>query len=460
MGDVIELFGSPVRSGGWTEQEKAELYRAASLLGARGLPFDSEFGTTDDGDPWFLFIGRGTGEVLAHFARIDGTFVVHHAAADVVFESRDIRDLVDRVLVFPDRSVGRASGDAFHAHIAVTVAALGLSLESLSQFFEGGEAELAPEGEASAAQADDAPAAQWLLDDDEALPGTDDETIAGDDGGEPEGEPADPAPQVRAVDVEEPQEEPIAAAGDSPTHVDPVRDSFHVDLDMPEGLPLVPVDLTFDGVVLSGGQADDTLVGSDQADFLSGGDGRDLIIANGGDDIVAAEGGNDTVLGGDGNDILAGGTGDDLLHGGKGDDLMLGGAGDDLLYGGKGNDTLQGNAGQDTLSGDSGDDLLLASSGEAVLIGGNGQNVFHFGEGSAVAYAGEDRDIFVFEEGERADVVIHDFDPEMDELYYLNGSGIRVEVDTRSPAGDDLILHPSLGGTLTILFDDPHPAGT
>ena len=71
MGDVIELFGSPVRSGGWTEQEKAELYRAASLLGARGLPFDSEFGTTDDGDPWFLFIGRGTDAAI----RLDDDYV-------------------------------------------------------------------------------------------------------------------------------------------------------------------------------------------------------------------------------------------------------------------------------------------------------------------------------------------------------------------------------------------------
>ncbi|WP_374449734.1 calcium-binding protein, partial [Stella sp.] len=408
---------------------------------------------------WFLFVGRGTGEVLAHFARIDGTFVVHHAAADVVFESRDIRDLVDRVLVFPDRTVGRASGDALYSHLVVTAAALGLSLEALSEFLDRQEIASAP--------ADDAPeppvapdsVASWTLPDEpDGTAG--DETVAG-DGTEDDAADAGPEPQVEAVEVDA----DAGASVDTPVASEPVvagPQEFDVPpLQTTEEADFVPVRGSFDGVVLEGGGADDTLVGTGGADFLAGGDGRDLILAGAGDDVVLGGRGDDTVLGGDGNDLLAGGDGDDHLHGGQGNDLLLGGQGNDLLYGGKGDDTLQGFSGNDTLSGDSGDDLLLASDGDAVLIGGSGTNIFHFAPGEAVAYAGEDRDIFVYEEGERSDVVIRDFDPDKDELYYLDPNGRREIIDLLQQAVDgEVVINASLGGRLTILFDDGDAALT
>ncbi len=460
MGDVIELFGSPMRSGGWSEQEKAELYRAASLLGARGLPFDTESGITDDGDPWFLFIGRGTGEVLVHFARIGGMFVVHHAAADVVFESGDIRDLVDRVLLFPERSVGRASGEALHAHLAVTVAALGLSLEALGQFFDDPDFDsslledtIAP---ASAPEADSA----WLVPEDPDSVTADVETMAGGTTADSVAPDSEPAPQVRAVEVGSVEGSLPAEAGGVPDPASPVGEGFHFTHDAMVHVPaFAPTPGAFDGVVVEGGTANDTLMGTSGSDFLSGGDGHDLIIAGDGDDVVVAGRGNDTVLGGEGDDVLSGGDGDDLLYGGQGDDLLLGGEGDDQLFGGKGDDTLQGFSGHDTLSGDGGDDLLIASGGDAVMIGGDGTNIFHFAPGAAVAYGGGDKDIFVFEEGERSNVVIHDFDPEEDELYYLDTSGKRLDVALMPEPGEiEMILHPGNGGSLRIFFDnDPSP---
>lgn len=460
MGDVIELFGSPMRSGGWTEQEKAELYRAASLLGARGLPFDTESGTTDDGDPWFLFIGRGTGEVLVHFARIEGMFVVHHAAADVVFEARDIRDLVDRVLVFPDRSIGRVSSDALHAHLAVTVAALGLSLEALSQFFDDADFDSVPLDDVAAAPASPSDAeAAWLLADDQDTPPADDDTVAGSAAVDRMTPDSEPGPQVHAVEVmsgEELSAKPEEAADTATGAVNDYHfgsDKIH-DEEMFSSVPG-----SFNGAIIEGSTANDTLMGTAGADFLLGGEGHDLIIAGGGNDVVVAGGGDDTVLGGDGDDIVAGGDGNDLLYGGQGDDLLMGGAGNDMLYGGKGNDTLQGYLGHDTLSGDGGDDLLIASSGDAVLIGGDGANIFHFAPGDAVAYGGDDKDIFVYEEGERSNVVIHDFDPDQDELYYLDTAGHRVALEPASDTenGEVTLLTPN-GGSLRIYFDDdPSP---
>lgn len=459
---MIELFGSQPRPNGWTEQEKAELYRAAALLGARGLPFDSEFGTSDEGDPWFLFIGRGTGEVLAHFARIGGKFVVHHSATDAMFESRDIRDLVDRVLVSSDRSVVRASGDAFYSHLAVTAAALALSLESLSSFVDGdaGAALLADTVEPYEHPADTV--AAWLLEDQvpETLQG--DDSLIGSDGLEPDDgdqRPADPENRFAAVQVDDvaPAETDLPAESAATGSADAESFDGLTEAEF-AGAGFVPVPSSFDGVVLAEGGSDDTITGTSGADFLVGADGRDLILGGAGDDVVLAGRGDDTVLGGEGDDVLVGGEGDDQLHGGPGDDLLLGGAGDDLMYGGKGDDTLQGYAGRDTLSGDSGDDLLIASDGDAVLIGGDGTNIFHFAPGSAIAYGGVDRDIFVYEEGERSDVVIRDFDPDEDELYYLDPSGQRELIDVAADAVDgQLVIEASLGGKLTILFDDPDP---
>ena len=85
-----------------------------------------------------------------------------------------------------------------------------------------------------------------------------------------------------------------------------------------------------DGATLSGGSAEDVLVGGAGSDSLSGGSNEDLLT------------------GGDGADKLDGGADDDMLIGGAGDDQMDGGTGDDVLIGEAGDDTIDGGAGSDT----------------------------------------------------------------------------------------------------------------
>ena len=59
----------------WDNQEIAEFYRAVDILKRAGLNTEVDSGVTDEGDPWFVFIRPETGEVIAHFARIDGHFI-------------------------------------------------------------------------------------------------------------------------------------------------------------------------------------------------------------------------------------------------------------------------------------------------------------------------------------------------------------------------------------------------
>jgi len=65
--------------------------------------------------------------------------------------------------------------------------------------------------------------------------------------------------------------------------------------------------------------------------FVSGGDGNDTIIGSSFADDLRGDAGNDILNGGAGNDALSGGTGNDNLTGGAGADLLTGGAGNDTF---------------------------------------------------------------------------------------------------------------------------------
>ncbi len=78
---------------------------------------------------------------------------------------------------------------------------------------------------------------------------------------------------------------------------------------------------------VTGGSADDILIGDERANIMSGGPGDDRIEGGAGDDVLGGDGGDDRVRGGDGDDSLLGD--DDFSQAGR--DVLEGGAGDDWL---------------------------------------------------------------------------------------------------------------------------------
>ncbi|ADG11912.1 calcium-binding protein [Caulobacter segnis] len=154
-----------------------------------------------------------------------------------------------------------------------------------------------------------------------------------------------------------------------------------------------------------GGAGDDILTGGDANDHLVGGVGDDTLDGAGGDDSLEGGDGADTLIGGDGDDTLDGGAGADTLQGGSGADILIGGAGNDTLDGGSGNDTLTGGAGADTLTGGRGDDtldggagadVLVGGVGKDILIGGAGDDTLTGGAGADTLSGGSGADVFVF----------------------------------------------------------------
>jgi len=205
-------------------------------------------------------------------------------------------------------------------------------------------------------------------------------------------------------------------------------------LDGNDTLEIKGVPAGISGLILDGGNGNDTLHGGVGNDVLLGGDDDDKIIWNPGDGVDTADGGNGNdvlevsgttggdvfqvvangsavfvakdggtlgninvtnveevkITGGAGNDTfsvtgnvaalthvtLNGGAGDDVINGGNGNDLLLGGDGNDVIDGNQGNDTVLMGAGNDTFTWDPGD-------GSDVVDGGSGTDLLRFNGSNA-----------------------------------------------------------------------------
>jgi hypothetical protein len=82
----------------WTQQELAEFYRVESALLQSGLLVTTDRGLSDEGDPWFVFCTSESEEVIAHFARIDGQYLVVSSAFSGIARGRDFKLLIRELM--------------------------------------------------------------------------------------------------------------------------------------------------------------------------------------------------------------------------------------------------------------------------------------------------------------------------------------------------------------------------
>ena len=86
------------RQRGWSEQDLADLRRAAKLLWQSGLCLETDCGVTDEGEPWYVFCDAESGDILVHFARVDGHYIACAPFRDSGLKGRVFHDVVDRFL--------------------------------------------------------------------------------------------------------------------------------------------------------------------------------------------------------------------------------------------------------------------------------------------------------------------------------------------------------------------------
>lgn len=138
-GDGREKLLSPPKDGrntqnfDWTNQERADLYRAHALIQAARPGLECDQGVSDEGDPWFL-IGDQHGDVLIHICRVDGMYILDSVTLPQVLTGKDFKSLLDGFLLIakeedqetaePANVIRLTRGGALCLHPSMMIAAL------------------------------------------------------------------------------------------------------------------------------------------------------------------------------------------------------------------------------------------------------------------------------------------------------------------------------------------------
>lgn len=171
---VVQLRKRVSSSQAWTNQEIAEFYRVSELLGQAGLAVGLDGGVTDEGDVWQVFFREDTGDILAHFAKIDGDYVVASPPTGDVLRGSDLREMIASIMDRQPALMARTQKTKGNIHLHPTMVLSSfivmiylLAVESSEAVASDGVAEamaiaaqaIADEEGAAADQADSEPSA-------------------------------------------------------------------------------------------------------------------------------------------------------------------------------------------------------------------------------------------------------------------------------------------------------------
>jgi hypothetical protein len=96
---VNTSWGEPdVRPLGWSGQELALFSRAAKLLSLEGCRIETDYGLTDEGEPWLVFCNAESADVCGHFARMREGYVACIPFRDDGLRGGELRDVLGRFL--------------------------------------------------------------------------------------------------------------------------------------------------------------------------------------------------------------------------------------------------------------------------------------------------------------------------------------------------------------------------
>lgn len=98
-----EVFGK----SDWNNQELSDLYRVKQLLEKAGIQIMTDRGTSDEGDPWFVFC-QSNGEVFVHLCRFDGIYLLDSPNIGTPLTGYNFKELIDG---FVQRTVKLQTGE-------------------------------------------------------------------------------------------------------------------------------------------------------------------------------------------------------------------------------------------------------------------------------------------------------------------------------------------------------------
>lgn len=83
---------------GWSAHELALFSRASKLLSLGGLRVETDYGLTDEGEPWLVFCNAESGDVFGHFARMREEYVACIPFSGRGLRGGELRDVLGRFL--------------------------------------------------------------------------------------------------------------------------------------------------------------------------------------------------------------------------------------------------------------------------------------------------------------------------------------------------------------------------
>lgn len=178
---------------------------------------------------------------------------------------------------------------------------------------------------------------------------------------------------------------------------------------------------------------------ADNESTIGGGDAQETINGTDGNDYLEAGDGFNIFYGGDGEDTIAGGANIDIMYGGENDDTLLGRNGTNIMYGEGGNDKIYDGDDSSYLSGGEGNDELYGGGGADVLDGGSGNDYLQGDHGN---------DTYIFAEGYDVDtiaassdlnkIIIHDY--RVSDMNNTREANNNLVINFGTDTGDSLIV--------------------
>lgn len=96
--NVVRLIDVRRQRGDWSRDDLTQLQQAAGTLRCPGCVLGTDSGVTDEGEPWFAVYHALSGDVVTHFARISGAYVVCAPFLKGSLQGAALPELIERFL--------------------------------------------------------------------------------------------------------------------------------------------------------------------------------------------------------------------------------------------------------------------------------------------------------------------------------------------------------------------------
>jgi len=111
-------------TSGWSLQELALFDCAARLLSSEDICIETDFGLTDEGEPWLVLCDADSGDIFGHFARVHDEYIACVPFCLDTLKDRDLPGLLSRFLARRGIAWSAVAGPIMHG--ASKLAAFGV----------------------------------------------------------------------------------------------------------------------------------------------------------------------------------------------------------------------------------------------------------------------------------------------------------------------------------------------